>query len=320
MAKIVNILEKKRWFTLDECTELLSKECPSISKADLLQFYLQGDLVLSIIVNSQLAKQRWEYCSLPNINDEKCIYTRIAQRYLRDQLTTTAEALFNFDNMVTGSQPKITLNSKDLFSELEVSNNNFQSKLLKKAEEVFQRWKYQGHPQIRHEYGNLTNLSGIFSIRIDSKIESCFLDYIIKGESNDVELDFIVLGFDDSAEYVLYADSQDAFRKTFSISDFILQKKHLIDFLTFIRDTESTSNKLLKVNKQAKREMLLVEYAKSNQLNGTANKNHIEVWNELSAIDKSLFPRRDNSDDSLVKAFFKKQAILNFKLGRPLGS
>lgn len=317
MAKIVNILEKKRWFTLDECVELLSKEVPSISKAGLLQFYLQGNLVLSIIVNSQLAKQRWEYCSLPNISDEKCIYTRIAQRYLRDQLTTPVEKLFSFKNIITNSQLGLTLTSSELFSELEASKNIYQSKLLKKAEEVFQRWKYLGRPQIRHEYGNLTSLGGIFSIGTHSKIESSFLNYILKGVSSEIEVDFIVLSSDSLDEYVLYADSQNPLIKTFSINDFVVQNKHLIEFLTFIGDIERTSDKPSKDNVQTKRENALAVYVKAQLIESETDKKRIEIWKELSAIDKSLFTPRDNPKDSLVKSFFDNQKILKFKSGRP---
>lgn len=304
------ILSKKKWFTLDDSLNELKNLGLNITKADLIHFGATGDLILSTYLQDELAKPVYQYSWLPDIEKDECVYKRIAERYLN---VTSDTPVLNYESVFGESHDQIGLQDEQFLDQLIHAENSHKIRLKQKANEVFERWKKQGYPHTKYEHGDLSRLSGLYSLDIGGTLRDSLITNIHGSESNDLITDGIVRDNSNDEEFMFF--SINGKRRSFVIpeSRLVIQYKHFHEFLEFINDECIPRHK--NTDTQTRRENVLARYAQEVGKN-CFEERRIDVWNELSNLDHGLFPYRDDPDDQLVKKFFDNQKLVSFSKGR----
>jgi hypothetical protein len=96
----------------------------------------------------------------------------------------------------------------------------------------------------------------------------------------------------------------------------VIQTKHLIEFEQSLLDEQDKQAKPIQQKIQSQREQVLTQLIKQFSQDKLVILGRLGVWQELTKIDKSLFPPRDNANEALPKAFFRLQRLISFKSGR----
>lgn len=305
------ITNKKKWLTLDDCTQHIVSLGHNITKTDLIQFGLQGDLVLSTYFQHQLGRPVFRYCSLPDITKKECIYRHIAERYLRDSIS---DSIITAEEVIEEKSRLLDLNSNNFPNQMSDSINSYQYKLKQKTEEVFERWKKKAHPHIKYDYGSLVALEGVYSLELGSTLHDSLMAFVHDPELDKLMTDGLVVNDINSEEFMLFNNSGEHTTLALPVSALIVQSHHFYEFISHIDADGAIPYKFGDI--QSAREELFNRYIRAVDVTCFSQR-RIDVWSELSKIDYRLFPHRDDPNDDLVKKFFDKQTLATFKKGRP---
>jgi len=292
------LLKLKEWHTLEGAAARLSKKIgEDVSPSDILQLCYERRLKLSLLLRRERFVEEYSYCPLPDDG-----FYRFSALF---------ELKFKIYEIDEDKQNIITEKAKELF-------NNKQP------------------PYVSNEISEVIYLDGVYEIDING-IEDKLLAVILRQESELINIDgWSVLGVD-GAVYrnrvgVLYDEFDEEQLESMnmkskpreyyptdvlpSLEQFVIQTLHLIEFEQSLQAGQEQQAKLQFKTVQFRREKVLSELIKQHGKAELILLGRLGVWQELTKMDGSLFPARDNTGDSTVKKFFDNQKLIAFKRGR----
>lgn len=315
------LLKAKKWLTLEDAARRLSISFDEkITESDIVQLCAEKRLSISVCLTFSFAYSSGRrFC--PVAVDE-FILNCIASDYIRKAYPEQHDGLTHDDYYES------------------LSDDDKQAVWLYAADTVYQWFD----PEIiEATFRDEHRLKGVYEI--SSKSNPRFYNWImevslkhespIHGKECHTRLLNLVLHDESTEVELVFVDNNETrFNKIREMSGFeydykeyqnpvinelydllVIQTHHLLELEDYLLgESQHDYKPPLPIQKQ--REQVLADLLNEFGDKSLSSLRRIEVWRLLNGRDSELFPPRDNSEDSMLKGFYRNQKLIGFKRGR----